>query len=57
MPDKGAYEADLPENGTVLYVTAGGAGRKDGSSWENAIAGNEVYGLGGKGTLGVSTRD
>ena len=57
MPDKGAYEADLPENGTVLYVTAGGAGRKDGSSWENAIAGNEVYDLGGKNTLGVSTTD
>ena len=42
-PDLGAYEADLPEAGTVWYVTPEGAGRMDGSSWENAIAGNRVY--------------
>lgn len=41
--DKGAYEANLPVNGTVFYVTATGAGKKDGSSWENAIAGNLIY--------------
>lgn len=43
VPDLGAYEADLPKAGTVLYVTENGAGKKDGSSWENAIAGNNVY--------------
>lgn len=42
-PDLGAYEADLPEAGTVWYVTPEGAGRMDGSSWENAIAGNYIY--------------
>lgn len=42
-PDLGAYEANLPESGSVLYVTAHGAGSKDGSSWENAIAGNNIY--------------
>lgn len=41
--DKGAYEAILPANGMVFYVTANGAGKMDGSSWENAIAGNQVY--------------
>lgn len=41
--DMGAYEANLPVNGTVFYVTAAGAGKKDGSSWENAIAGNLIY--------------
>ena len=41
--DKGAYEANLPVNGTVFYVTATGAGKMDGSSWENAIAGNLIY--------------
>ena len=44
-PDLGAYEADLPENGTVLYVTATGSGDFSGSSWENAIAGNVIYDL------------
>ena len=44
-PDLGAYEADLPENGTVLYVTATGSGDFSGSSWENAIAGNMIYDL------------
>ncbi len=43
IPDLGAYEAILPKAGTVLYVTATGAGKKDGSSWENAIAGNNIY--------------
>ena len=41
--DMGAYEANLPVNGTVFYVTATGAGNMDGSSWENAIAGNMIY--------------
>ncbi len=44
-PDLGAYEAELPEAKTVLYVTPEGAGKRDGSSWENAIAGNYVYNL------------
>ena len=43
IPDRGAYEALLPEAGSVIYVTANGAGNRDGSSWENAIAGNNVY--------------
>lgn len=43
-PDIGAIEGThLPEKGTVLYVTPEGAGRRDGSSWRNAIAGNTVY--------------
>ena len=42
-PDLGAYEANLPKGGTVFYVTQNGAGNMDGSSWENAIAGNMVY--------------
>ena len=41
--DMGAYEANLPVNGTVFYVTEKGAGKMDGSSWENAIAGNLIY--------------
>ena len=44
-PDLGAYEAELPEAGTVWYVTPEGAGKMDGSSWENAIAGNYIYDL------------
>lgn len=43
VPDLGAYEAILPKKGSVFYVTQNGAGTKDGSSWENAIAGNLVY--------------
>lgn len=35
IPDKGAYEANLPESGRVIYVRVGGTG--DGLSWENAI--------------------
>ncbi|MBQ8938887.1 MAG: hypothetical protein IJ047_01515 [Paludibacteraceae bacterium] len=43
-PDLGAVEnTDLPPSGTVLYVTPNGAGKMDGSSWDNAIAGNTVY--------------
>lgn len=37
-PDLGAYEAELPENGTVIYVRQGGAGDQSGSSWNNACA-------------------
>ncbi len=43
-PDAGAIEnTRLPAAGTVLYVTPDGAGKRDGSSWSNAIAGNTVY--------------
>ncbi len=46
LPDIGAIEnTRLPAAGTVFYVTATGAGKKDGSSWENAIAGNVIYDL------------
>lgn len=34
-PDLGAYEADLPADGTVLYVREGATG--EGSSWNNAL--------------------
>lgn len=45
-PDVGAIEnTDLPEAGAVIYVTPEGAGKRDGSSWDNAIAGNTVYRL------------
>ena len=47
-PDIGAIEnTHLPLAGAVLYVTPTGAGRMDGSSWNNAIAGNTVYVLDG----------
>ena len=43
-PDIGAIEnTDLPPLGAVIYVTPEGAGKRDGSSWANAIAGNTVY--------------
>ena len=43
-PDIGAIETHkLPANGAVYYVTPDGAGKRDGSSWANAIAGNTVY--------------
>ena len=43
-PDVGAVEnMDLPAAGAVIYVTPKGAGKMDGSSWANAIAGNTVY--------------
>lgn len=45
-PDIGALEdTDLPVSGSVIYVTPNGAGKRDGSSWANAIAGNTVYRL------------
>lgn len=45
-PDIGAIETQrLPKAGTVLYVTPDGAGKRDGSSWANAIAGNTIYAL------------
>ena len=49
-PDIGAIEnADLPVAGEIIYVTPDGAGKRDGSSWSNAIAGNTVYRLYGAG--------
>ncbi|MBR4564618.1 MAG: hypothetical protein IKO26_09225 [Paludibacteraceae bacterium] len=43
-PDIGAIEStDLPVAGAVIYVTPDGDGKRDGSSWSNAIAGNTVY--------------
>lgn len=43
-PDIGALEdTDLPISGSVIYVTPNGAGKRDGTSWANAIAGNTVY--------------
>ena len=38
-PDLGAYEADLPAAGSVIYVRVNGTG--DGSSWANAM--NDIY--------------
>ena len=35
IPDLGAYEADLPESGRVIYVRENGTG--DGLSWEDAM--------------------
>lgn len=35
VPDLGAYEADLPKAGSVIYVRPGGTG--DGMSWSNAM--------------------
>lgn len=35
VPDLGAYEADLPKSGRVIYVRQGGTG--DGLSWGNAM--------------------
>ena len=47
-PDIGAIEGrSLPQAGTVIYVTPEGAGRRDGSSWGNAIQGNAIYALAG----------
>lgn len=46
-PDVGAVEStELPKGNSVLYVTPNGAGKMDGSSWANAIAGNTVYKIG-----------
>lgn len=45
-PDIGAIEnINLPRNGAVIYVTPDGAGKRDGSSWSNAIAGNTIYAM------------
>lgn len=45
-PDVGAIEnTNLPKTGSVFYVTPNGAGKRDGSSWDNAIAGNTVYAM------------
>jgi len=55
--DMGAYEANLPVNGTVFYVTEKGAGKKDGSSWENAIAGNMIYDVTNKTNVNIPTAD
>ena len=45
-PDAGAVEDPrLPAAGAVIYVTPDGAGKRDGTSWANAIAGNTVYRL------------
>lgn len=54
-PDLGAYEANLPKNGTVIYVTENGSGKMDGSSWENAIAGNMIYDINEDDTTGIAT--
>ena len=56
-PDLGAYEANLPKNGTVIYVTQNGSGNMDGSSWENAIAGNMIYDINEDDTTGIATTD
>lgn len=56
--DLGAIEnTNLPKFGTVLYVTPDGAGRRDGSSWSNAIAGNTVYVLNDIEGPGLATGD
>lgn len=57
LPDLGAYEANLPKNGTVIYVTENGSGNMDGSSWENAIAGNMIYDINEDDTTGIATTD
>ena len=57
-PDIGAVECtELLKNGAVIYVTPDGAGRRDGSSWDNAIAGNTVYMLDGVTGPGLATGD
>ena len=57
-PDIGAIEnTDLPPEGQVIYVTPNGAGKRDGSSWANAIAGNTVYMVNGIAGPEVATTD
>ena len=56
--DIGAIEnTSLPKNGAVLYVTPDGAGKRDGSSWGNAIAGNTIYALNGAAAAGTDQLD
>ena len=38
VPDLGAYEADLPEAGRIIYVRTDGDDNNDGLSWEEAFA-------------------
>lgn len=38
IPDKGAYEANLPESGRVYYVRTTGNDNNSGLSWDNAFA-------------------
>lgn len=57
VPDLGAYEADLPKAGEVIYVTPTGSGTKDGSSWNNAIAGNTVYDVERSSITNIPTSD
>lgn len=57
VPDLGAYEADLPKAGEVIYVTPTGSGTKDGSSWNNAIAGNTVYDVESSSITNIPTSD
>ena len=38
LPDKGAYEAILPESGKVYYVRTNGDDLNDGLSWDRAFA-------------------
>ena len=57
-PDIGALEdTDLPISGSVIYVTPNGAGKMDGSSWANAIAGNLVYQVGGSYVIDAAHAD
>ena len=38
MPDLGAYEAELPKAGRVIYVRQNGSDSNDGLSWDKAFA-------------------
>lgn len=49
-PDLGAYEAELPINGTVIYVRRGATGDGSGSSWNNAM--NSIGAALGKAKVG-----
>lgn len=58
LSDIGAIEnTSLPEFGKVIYVTEKGAGKKDGSSWSNAIAGNTVYDVTKEANLAIVEED
>lgn len=57
-PDIGAIETQrLLKGGTVLYVTPDGAGKRDGSSWANAIQGNAIYQISAVDGPGLATGD